>query len=174
MRQKGRNRRASQPGSGPCNYRNHLKRSFPPSFFDWFSSLLVEPGNESLDNDMTVVSLVVSIRVAISVPGFSLSCQLRNDREGTDRAVPTIWVHVIPNAKVDQVVGEHGDAIKIKLRAPAIEGKANTALRRFLTEKLSIPQRVVVLEHGERSRDKLIRIDGLSDGDIRQRLLEPS
>jgi uncharacterized protein len=87
--------------------------------------------------------------------------------------VPTIRVHVIPNAKVDQVVGEH-DAIKIKLRAPAIEGKANTALRRFLTEKLSIPQRVVVLEHGERSRDKLIRIDGLSDEDIRRRLLERS
>lgn len=108
------------------------------------------------------------------MPGFSLSCQLRNDREGTNRAVPTIRVHVIPNAKVDQVVGEHGDAIKIKLRAPAIEGKANTALRRFLTEKLSIPQRVVVLEHGERSRDKLIRIDGLSDEDIRRRLLEPS
>lgn len=88
--------------------------------------------------------------------------------------MPTIRVHVIPNAKVDQVVGEHGDAIKIKLRAPAIEGKANTALRRFLTEKLSIPQRVVVLEHGERSRDKLIRIDGLSDEDIRRRLVEPS
>jgi uncharacterized protein (TIGR00251 family) len=88
--------------------------------------------------------------------------------------VPTIRVHVIPSAKVDQVVGEHGDAIKIKLRAPAIEGKANTDLRRFLTEKLSIPQRVVVLEHGERSRDKLIRIDGLSDEDIHRRLLEPS
>lgn len=162
MRQKGRNRPASQPGSGyPCNYRNHLKRTF--------LAIL-----RATSNDMTVVSLVVSIRAAISVPGFSLSCQLRNDRERTDRAVPTIRVHVIPNAKVDQVVGEHGDAIKIKLRAPAIEGKANAALRRFLTEKLRIPQRVVVLEHGERSRDKLIRIDGLSDEDIRRRLLEPS
>jgi uncharacterized protein len=59
------------------------------------------------------------------------------------------------------------------LQAPAIEGKANTALRRFLAEKLSIPQRAIVLERGQRSRDKVIRINRLSDEDIRRRLLEP-
>ena len=80
----------------------------------------------------------------------------------------TIRVHVIPNAKIDKVAGEHGDAIKIKLRAPAIEGKANTALRKFLAEKLSIPQRAIVLDRGERSRDKLLRIDGLSEKTIRE------
>ena len=80
----------------------------------------------------------------------------------------TIRVHVIPNAKIDEVAGEHGDAIKIKLRAPAIEGKANTALRKFLAEKLSIPQRAIVLERGERSRDKVLRIDGLSEKTIRE------
>lgn len=84
----------------------------------------------------------------------------------------TIRVHVIPNAKIDKVIGEHGDAIKIKLRAPAVEGKANTALRRFLAEKLSIPQRAIVLEHGEKSRDKVIRIDGLSGVDIYRGLFE--
>ncbi len=68
------------------------------------------------------------------------------------------------------MVGEHGDAIKIKLRAPAVEGKANAALRRFLAEKLNIPQRAVVLDHGEKSRDKLIRINDLSEQEIRQRL----
>jgi uncharacterized protein (TIGR00251 family) len=83
----------------------------------------------------------------------------------------TIRVHVIPNAKIDKVLGEHGDAIKIKLRAPALEGKANTALRRFLAEKLSIPQRAIVLEHGERSHDKVIRIDGLSEKEVGSRLL---
>lgn len=83
----------------------------------------------------------------------------------------TIRVHVIPNAKIDKVAGEHGDAIKIKLRAPAIEGKANTALRKFLAEKLSIPQCAIVLERGERSRDKVLRIDGLSEEDVRQRLI---
>jgi uncharacterized protein (TIGR00251 family) len=88
--------------------------------------------------------------------------------------VATIRVHIIPNAKIDTVVGEHGDAIKIKLRAPAVEGKANTSLRRFLAETLSVPQRAIVLEGGERSRDKVIRIDGLSETDIRRGLLELS
>jgi uncharacterized protein len=82
--------------------------------------------------------------------------------------VTTIRVHLIPNAKIDKVVEEHGDAIKIKLRAPAVEGKANAALRRFLAEKLSIPQRAIALERGERSRDKLIRIDALSEETIRR------
>ena len=84
----------------------------------------------------------------------------------------TIRFHVIPNAKIDKVIGEHGDAIKIKLRAPAVEGKANTALRRFLAEKLSIPQRAIVLKHGEKSRDKVIRIEGLSGADTRRGLLK--
>jgi uncharacterized protein (TIGR00251 family) len=86
----------------------------------------------------------------------------------------TIRVHVIPNAKIDVVVGEYGDGIKIKLRAPAVEGKANNALRSFLAEKLSIPQRAIVLELGEKSRDKVIRIDGLSEVDIRRGLLGTS
>jgi uncharacterized protein len=86
----------------------------------------------------------------------------------------TLRVHIIPNAKIDTVVGEYGDAIKIKLRAPAVEGRANTALRRFLAEKLSIPRRAIVREHGEKSRDKVIRIDGLSEGDIRRGLLDLS
>ena len=68
------------------------------------------------------------------------------------------------------MVGEHGDAIKITLRAPAVEGKANTALRSFLAEKLSIPQRAIVMEHGERSREKVIRIDGLTEEEIRRGL----
>ena len=84
----------------------------------------------------------------------------------------TIRVHVIPNAKIDKVVGEYGDTIKIKLRAPAVEGKANAALRRFLAAKLSLSQRAIILEHEERSRDKVIRIDGLSEEDVRRRLLE--
>jgi uncharacterized protein (TIGR00251 family) len=88
--------------------------------------------------------------------------------------VATIQVHIIPNAKTDKVAGEYGDAIKIKLRAPAVEGKANTALCRFLAEKLRIPQRAIVLERGERSRDKVIRIDGPSEEDVRRRLREPS
>lgn len=81
------------------------------------------------------------------------------------------WVHVVPNAKVAKVVGEHGGAIKLKLRAPAVEGKANAALIEFLANQLGIPQRQIVIEGGEKSRDKLIRIDGLSADDVRRQLL---
>ena len=68
-------------------------------------------------------------------------------------------------------MGEHGGAIKIKLRTPAVEGKANAALCSFLAEELEIADRNIVLERGQKSRDKLIRIDGLSEEELRRRLL---
>jgi uncharacterized protein (TIGR00251 family) len=86
--------------------------------------------------------------------------------------VTTIRVHVIPNAKIDKVIGEHGGAVKIKLRASAVEGKANAALRRFLARELNISERAVVLEHGHKSHDKVIRIDGLPEAGVYRRLLE--
>src|SRR6266568_6887831 len=85
--------------------------------------------------------------------------------------VATIRIHIIPNAKIDKVVGERGGVIKIKLRAPAVEGKANTALRCFLAEELNIPKSAIILEHGQRSRHKVIHIEGLSEHDARRRLL---
>jgi len=82
----------------------------------------------------------------------------------------TLEFHVVPNAKSGTVVGEHGDAIKIKLRAPAVGGKANAAVRRFLSEELKIPKRAVVVERGDKSRDKVIRIDGLTEEEVRRLL----
>ncbi len=81
-------------------------------------------------------------------------------------------VHVVPNAKTDSVVGEHGGAVKIKLRAPAVEGQANAALVRFLAEQMKLPRHAIVLKRGHKSRDKLIRVDGLSQEDVHPRLLE--
>jgi len=52
----------------------------------------------------------------------------------------TFCFHIVPNAKANQVIGEHGAGIKIKLRAPALDGKANAALRRFLAEELKISE----------------------------------
>lgn len=83
-------------------------------------------------------------------------------------------VHVVPNAKINKVVGEHGGAIKIKLRARAVEGKANSALISFLADELNISQRAIVTEQGLRSRDKLIRIIGLTEEDVRSALLGTS
>ena len=83
----------------------------------------------------------------------------------------TVRFHIVPNAKIDIVAGEHGEAIKIKLRAPALEGKANAALRRFLARQLPIAERQIVLHHGHKSREKIIRIDGMSEEEVRRRLL---
>jgi uncharacterized protein (TIGR00251 family) len=82
----------------------------------------------------------------------------------------TLRLHIVPNAKVDSVVGEHGAAIRIKLRAPAVDGKANTALRSFLSKELKIAERQIVLERGHKSREKIVRIDGLSEQDVRKSL----
>ena len=86
--------------------------------------------------------------------------------------MPILRVHVIPNAMSDCVVGEHGGAVKIKLRAPAVEGKANAALICFLAEQLNISRGAIALKRGHKSRDKLIRVNGLSQEDVRNRLRE--
>jgi len=83
----------------------------------------------------------------------------------------TLRFHIVPNAKIDKVAGEHGGAIKVKLRAPALEGKANEALITFLAERLKVPARTIVLVRGQKSRDKLVRIDGLDEEEARRRLL---
>ena len=68
-------------------------------------------------------------------------------------------------------MGEHGGAIKVKLRAPAVEGKANAALHSFLAEELKISERSILLERGQKSREKIIHIKRLSEGEVRSRLL---
>ena len=82
----------------------------------------------------------------------------------------TFRFHIVPNAKQNKVMGGHGDAIKIKLCAPAVDGKANEAVPTFLAELLHLSQRDIVIERGEKSREKLIRIDGLSENEMHTRL----
>lgn len=79
-------------------------------------------------------------------------------------------VHLVPSSKTDSVAGEHGGAVKIKLRAPAVEGKANAALVCFLSDRLRLPRHEIVLERGGKSREKVIRIDSLSEQEARRRL----
>lgn len=92
----------------------------------------------------------------------------RSQTAATVESMATLRFHVVPNAKVDSVVGEHGAAIKIRIRARAVDGKANAALRSFLSKELKIAERQIVLEHGSKSREKIIRIDGLSEQDVRR------
>jgi uncharacterized protein (TIGR00251 family) len=79
-------------------------------------------------------------------------------------------VHVVPNAKMESVAGKYGGALKVKLRAPAVGGKANTALIRFLAEQLDLPRHAIVLERGHKSREKRIRISGLADEEVHRQL----
>lgn len=71
-------------------------------------------------------------------------------------------IHVQPNAKFPGIAGLHGDAIKIRLNTPPVDGKANKALLHFLAECFSVPARSVSLEAGQTSRQKRVKIEGVT------------
>ena len=56
------------------------------------------------------------------------------------------------------MAGRHGDALKIRVGAPALEGKANQALLEFIAKMLGVPKRAVSVVKGEASRQKLVRV----------------
>jgi uncharacterized protein len=80
-------------------------------------------------------------------------------------------LRIVPNAKRSEVLGMHGDAIKLKVAAPALEGRANDELVAFLADKLGVSQRSVALVIGEKSRDKVVAIEGMDEAIARQRLV---
>jgi len=82
-----------------------------------------------------------------------------------------INVHAVPRAARDAVQGLHGDALKIRLHAPPVDGKANEALVDFLSETLNIPKRDIKLKSGLNQRRKIIAINGLSLPEAEKRLL---
>jgi len=82
-----------------------------------------------------------------------------------------VRLRVVPNARKNEVVGVHGDAIKVKVGAPAVEGRANEALVDFIAKKLGVARREVSLASGEKSRDKVIAVEGLDEAEVRERLL---
>ena len=73
-----------------------------------------------------------------------------------------ISVYIQPGAKRTEVTGLHGDALKIRLQAPPIDGRANDALSAFLASCFQIPVRQVSLKRGEKSRHKVLVITGSS------------
>ena len=70
----------------------------------------------------------------------------------------TLTLHIQPGAKRTEAAGLHGDALKIRLAAPPVEGKANTALLQFLAEIFNVPLRQVTLKQGVKSRRKVVEI----------------
>ena len=74
--------------------------------------------------------------------------------------VLTLTLHVQPGAKRTEVAGLHGEALKIRLAAPPIEGRANEALLKFIANTFDVPLRQVELKQGGQSRHKVVAITG--------------
>jgi uncharacterized protein (TIGR00251 family) len=89
-------------------------------------------------------------------------------REGEGRV--TLTLHIQPGAKKTEVSGLYGDALKIRLAAPPVDGKANAALIGFVAERLGLAKALICLKSGQTSRRKVLEISAAVP-DIRQRLL---
>lgn len=74
--------------------------------------------------------------------------------------VVVLTLHVQPGARKSEVTGLHGDALKLKLAAPPIEGRANEALLKFIARLFEVPLRQVELKQGEQSRHKVVAVTG--------------
>ena len=70
----------------------------------------------------------------------------------------TLTLHIQPGAKKTEVAGLHGDALKIRLAAPPVDGKANTALIEFVAERLGLAKSAVSLKSGQTSRRKILAV----------------
>jgi uncharacterized protein len=84
----------------------------------------------------------------------------------------TFAVKVQPRARKNAITGEIGDAFKLALTAPPVDGKANAACIAFLANLLQVPRSSVTIASGLTSRRKVIRVAGLSPEQMRKRLGE--
>ena len=92
---------------------------------------------------------------------------IRNTASGA-----TFTVKIHPRARKNAVTGKIGDALKISLTAPPVEGRANQALMEFLAEFLNVPRSSIKIVAGQNSRSKVISVSGLSVEDVRSRLAQ--
>jgi hypothetical protein len=81
-----------------------------------------------------------------------------------------IEVRVHPRAKRSAITGRLGEAYKIDLAAPPVDGKANEECVRFLAEFAGVSRSAVRILRGEASRNKLVEIDGVSQEDLNRRV----
>jgi uncharacterized protein (TIGR00251 family) len=81
----------------------------------------------------------------------------------------TLTLHIQPGAKKTEVAGEHGDALKIRLAAPPVDGKANAALIAFVADRLGLAKSAVSLKSGQTSRRKVLEVTA-APADTKQRL----
>jgi len=79
-------------------------------------------------------------------------------------------VRVQPRASSTEIAGRHGDALKVRLTAPPVDGAANDALVRFLAERLDVPRSAVRIEVGGTGRSKIVVVEGISPEAAKRRL----
>ncbi|HWR35817.1 MAG TPA: DUF167 domain-containing protein [Clostridia bacterium] len=82
----------------------------------------------------------------------------------------TFEIRVHPRARKNAVSGQLGDALKLSLTTPPVEGRANEACIEFLAKLLNVARSSVTIAAGESSRNKVIRVAGLSAAEVRKRL----
>jgi uncharacterized protein (TIGR00251 family) len=82
----------------------------------------------------------------------------------------TFAVRVHPRAKKNAITGELGDALKLALTSPPVEGRANEACIEFFAKLLKVPRSSVTIASGQSSRKKVIRVAGLSAEEVRKRM----
>lgn len=83
-------------------------------------------------------------------------------RLGADGCV-TLTLHIQPGARTTELAGLHGDALKIRLAAPPVDGKANAALIDFIADRLGIARSAVRLKSGQSSRRKVLEVSGVAE-----------
>jgi len=82
----------------------------------------------------------------------------------------TFAVRVQPRARRNALVGELGDVLKVALTAPPVDGKANEACIEFFAEALNLPRSAVMIASGETSRNKVLRVRGITAAEFKKRL----
>ncbi len=84
-----------------------------------------------------------------------------------------VRVQVQPRASRTEVVGRHGDAIKIRRKAPPVDGAANEELLRFLAERVGLPRSAVALARGATARAKTVAVSGRTEQAVAAALVPP-
>jgi uncharacterized protein (TIGR00251 family) len=81
-----------------------------------------------------------------------------------------IAVRLAPRASRDQVLGPHGEALKVAVTAPPVEGEANARLVKLLAKRLGVPKGAVRIVSGATARDKVLEVTGVNAADAAARL----
>lgn len=78
-----------------------------------------------------------------------------------DNDTLTLFLHIQPGAKNTEFAGTHGERLKIRIKAPPADGKANAEIIRFLAEQFSVAKSQIEIISGELGRQKTLQINGL-------------